>query len=74
MGVRNFGAQVKRVEDPRLLTGRGRYVDDVRLPGMLEAAFVRSSEAHAAVRAIDVSTRGECSCGRIRLSLRTGMV
>ena len=55
MGARNFGAEVKRVEDPRLLTGRGRYVDDVRLPGMLEAAFVRSSEAHAGIRAIDAS-------------------
>ena len=56
MGVRNFGAEVKRVEDPRLLTGRGRYVDDVRLPGMLECAFVRSSEAHALIRAIDVTS------------------
>jgi len=55
MGARNFGAEVKRVEDPRLLSGRGRYVDDVRLPGMVEAAFVRSSEAHAALGAIDVS-------------------
>ena len=55
MGARNFGAEVKRVEDPRLLSGRGRYVDDVRLPGMLEAAFVRSSEAHAAIRGIDAS-------------------
>ena len=36
------GASVKRSEDPRILTGTGHYVDDVRLPGMLHAAFVRS--------------------------------
>ena len=55
MGARNFGAQVKRIEDPRLLTGRGRYVDDIHLPGMLEAAFVRSTEAHAGIRSVDTS-------------------
>ncbi|MCU1485656.1 MAG: aerobic-type carbon monoxide dehydrogenase, large subunit CoxL/CutL-like protein, partial [Actinomycetia bacterium] len=36
------GSSVRRVEDPRILTGRGRYVDDIELPGMLHAAFVRS--------------------------------
>ena len=56
MGARNFGAKVKRIEDPRLLTGRGRYVDDIRLPGMLECAFVRSSEAHALIRSIDAAS------------------
>src|SRR5204862_1829150 len=40
-------------EDRRLLTGRGRYVDDVRLEGLLHAAIVRSPHAHAHVRAID---------------------
>ena len=43
-----------RVEDPRLLTGRGSYVDDVTVPGMLHAHFVRSPFAHAHVRGIDV--------------------
>ncbi|MBX3031712.1 MAG: xanthine dehydrogenase family protein molybdopterin-binding subunit [Chloroflexi bacterium] len=42
-----------RREDPRLLTGQGSYVADVRLPGMLEAAFVRSPLAHARIRAVD---------------------
>ena len=56
MGARNFGAEVKRIEDPRLLAGRGRYVDDIRLAGMLEAAFVRSSEAHALIRGIDTAS------------------
>ncbi len=44
-----------RREDPRLLTGRGSFVADVRLPGMLEAAFVRSPLAHARIRGVDVT-------------------
>ena len=55
MGVRNFGASVRRVEDPKLLTGRGCYLDDLRLPGILHAAFVRSPHAHARVRGIDAA-------------------
>lgn len=55
MGARNFGAEVKRLEDPRLLSGKGRYVADIHLPGMLEVAFVRSTEAHALIRSIDTS-------------------
>ena len=55
MGVRHIGADVRRLEDPRLLTGRGRYTDDIRRPGLLEAAFVRSSHAHATIRSIDLT-------------------
>ncbi|MCU1344485.1 MAG: xanthine dehydrogenase family protein molybdopterin-binding subunit, partial [Acidimicrobiia bacterium] len=55
MGARNVGARVKRSEDPRILTGRGHYIDDVVLPGMLHAAFMRSSVAHARLLSIDVS-------------------
>ena len=55
MGARNVGAVVKRLEDPRLLTGRGRYTDDIVLPGVLELAFVRSTEAHAAIKSIDLA-------------------
>jgi len=55
MGARQFGARVKRLEDPALLTGRGRFVDDVKLPGTLEACFVRSPYAHAKIRSIDIS-------------------
>jgi carbon-monoxide dehydrogenase large subunit len=51
---RFVGARVRRVEDPRLLTGAGRYVDDVDVPGVLHAAFARSPHAHAAIRAIDI--------------------
>jgi len=55
MGMRFFGASVLRKEDPALLTGKGRYVDDVKLPGMLHAAFVRSTYAHALIKSIDKS-------------------
>jgi aerobic carbon-monoxide dehydrogenase large subunit len=52
--TRLFGAPIKRREDPRLLSGQGRYVDDIDLPGMLHAAVLRSPHAHARIRAIDV--------------------
>lgn len=49
-----MGARVKRVEDPRLLTGQARYVDDIEVPGMLEVAFVRSTHAAAKILSIDL--------------------
>jgi carbon-monoxide dehydrogenase large subunit len=49
-----IGARVKRGDDPRLLTGRGRYVDDVTLPRMVHAAFVRSLHAHARLVRVDL--------------------
>jgi aerobic carbon-monoxide dehydrogenase large subunit len=52
---RYTGASISRSEDPRILTGSGRYIDDVKLPGMLHAAFVRSPLAHARVLSVDVS-------------------
>jgi len=48
------GKRVKRIEDPRLVTGKGAYLDDIRLPGMLYAHFVRSQYPHAIIRSIDV--------------------
>jgi len=54
-GARYAGARVKRIEDPRLLTGHSRYVDDVVLPRMLHARFVRSPFARAAIRGVDTS-------------------
>jgi carbon-monoxide dehydrogenase large subunit len=56
MGARLFGARVARLEDAALLTGRGRFVDDVRLAGVLHACFVRSPHAHARIRALDLSS------------------
>jgi aerobic carbon-monoxide dehydrogenase large subunit len=55
MATRNFGAPIRRNEDKRLLTGQALFVDDVELPGMVYAAFLRSNVAHAAIRSIDVS-------------------
>ena len=55
MSTRVFGKRIKRNEDPRLLTGRALFTDDVQLPGMLHAAFVRSTYAHARIRSIDAS-------------------
>ncbi len=53
--VREYvGASVRRVEDERLLRGRGRYVDDIELKDQLHAAFVRSIHANARIRSIDV--------------------
>ncbi|MEA2150177.1 MAG: aerobic carbon-monoxide dehydrogenase large subunit, partial [Solirubrobacteraceae bacterium] len=49
------GQSLRRKEDPRLITGRATYVDDLALPGMLWAAIVRSPEAHANVVSIDGS-------------------
>jgi aerobic carbon-monoxide dehydrogenase large subunit len=49
------GQAMRRKEDARMITGQARYVDDVVLPGMLYAAFVRSPEAHAKIVSIDVT-------------------
>ena len=50
-----IGQPVRRREDLRLLTGKGRYSDDVNLPGQAYAAMVRSPHAHALIRAIDIA-------------------
>jgi len=51
----HVGQAMRRKEDPRLITGRARYVDDISLPGTLWAAIVRSPEAHAKIVSIDTS-------------------
>jgi carbon-monoxide dehydrogenase large subunit len=55
MGARYFGAAVLRGEDRPLITGKGQYVDDIRLSGTLHGAFVRSPHAHALIKSIDIS-------------------
>jgi carbon-monoxide dehydrogenase large subunit len=50
-----FGTAVKRTEDRALLTGRGHFVDDIRLAGTLHACFVRSTHAHAKVHGIETA-------------------
>ena len=52
---RVLGKSIKRREDPRFITGRGTYVDDVKLPGTTVAAFVRSPHAHARIKKIDTA-------------------
>src|SRR5215831_1025644 len=56
MSATGVGQSVRRVEDFRFITGYGRYTDDVNLPGQTYAVFVRSPHAHAAIKAIDIST------------------
>ncbi len=55
MTKKYVGQRMTRTEDPRLLTGQALFVDDVEIPGMLYAAFLRSDYAHARLRSIDVS-------------------
>jgi aerobic carbon-monoxide dehydrogenase large subunit len=50
--VRYSGQPLKRFEDPRLLTGKGMFVDDLQMPDMLYAAVLRSPHAHASIRSI----------------------
>ena len=53
------GQPIKRKEDPRLIMGRARYIDDINVTGQLWAAFVRSPEAHAKIVSIDTSAARE---------------
>lgn len=59
MKKKNIGQRITRNEDPRLLTGQALFVDDVDLPGMLHAAFLRSDYAHARILNIDTSAAKE---------------
>ncbi|TXJ34120.1 MAG: carbon monoxide dehydrogenase, partial [Afipia sp.] len=53
--LQGMGCKRKRVEDIRFTQGKGNYVDDLKLPGMLFGDFVRSSHAHARIKSIDTS-------------------
>ena len=55
MSATGIGASVKRFEDIRFLTGKGRYTDDINRPGQAYAFFVRSPHAHAVIKSIDAS-------------------
>ena len=55
MGVEGIGARALRKEDRRFITGKGRYTDDMTVPGMAHAAFVRSPHAHARIARLDAS-------------------
>ena len=64
-----FGQPVRRIEDPALLTGAGRYADDIHFPGMLQAAFVRSAFAHARIRSVDAAAAREIDGVRAVLTM-----
>ncbi|MEO8570564.1 MAG: xanthine dehydrogenase family protein molybdopterin-binding subunit, partial [Chloroflexota bacterium] len=50
-----LGAAIKRVEDPRFITGNGNYLDDIKLPSMTYMSILRSPYAHANIRSIDTA-------------------
>ena len=53
MATQTLGASIKRKEDPRLITGEAKYLDDIQLPGMVYAAILRSPYAHAKIKSIN---------------------
>jgi len=55
MATEVLGARIKRVEDPRFITGNGRYLDDIKLPSMAYMSILRSPYAHANIKSIDTS-------------------
>lgn len=65
---RYVGRPLKRREDYKLLTGKGRYVDDVKLPGMLHMAVLRSPHAHADIKHVDIEAAKSASGVRLALS------
>ena len=52
--TKHIGVKRKRTEDPLILMGKAKYVDDIELPGMVEVAFLRSSHAHAWIKYVDL--------------------
>lgn len=55
MATKLLGQRIKRKEDPRLIQGRGHYVDDLKLDGMLHLVFARSVHAHARIKSVNIS-------------------
>ena len=55
MAIDVLGSPVKRTEDPRFITGKGRYLDDIKLTGMVHLAILRSPYAHAKIKSVDTS-------------------
>lgn len=85
-----MGRRIKRVEDEPLLRGQGRFVDDIRIPGVLHAAFFRSPHAHARLKRVDLTAaralagvravfiyddlRPHLTCDRIPLALPSAAI
>ena len=68
MGQFGIGQPVTREEDPRLLKGRGRYVDDVQLPNTTYGYVLRSPHAHAKIKAIDTGAAKEQLARLVKIS------
>jgi len=71
MGEFGIGQPVERFEDPRLLRGEGRFVDDLQLPGQAHLVLVRSPHAHARIAAVDLTAARAapaCSASTARCS------
>ena len=68
LASRYIGQPLKRREDFRLLTGKGRYVDDIKLPRMLHMAILRSPHAHAEIRTVDLTAARTAPGVRLALS------
>ena len=67
--TKHIGVSRKRSEDPQVLMGKAKYVDDIALPGMLEVAFLRSSHAHADIEHVDLEkARAHPGCIKIYTS------
>jgi carbon-monoxide dehydrogenase large subunit len=56
--IRGIGHSVRRKEDDRLIRGKGNFIDDLKLPGMLHMAILRSPYAHATIKGVDTSRAG----------------
>ena len=62
------GRSLRRREDVKFLTGKGRYVDDIKLPGMLDLAILRSPHAHARITGVDLSAAKAAAGVRLALA------
>ena len=76
MSETGIGARVKRKEDQRFITGKGRYTDDINLKGQTYAYFVRSPHAHATIKSINTAKAAEdagraSACSPARMWPRT---
>ena len=68
----HIGRSLRRLEDPRFLTGQGRYVDDMDLPGQLHGIVLRSPHGHAAIEGIETIAARAMPGGERRVSTRIG--
>jgi aerobic carbon-monoxide dehydrogenase large subunit len=66
--IRYVGQSLRRREDFKLITGKGRYVDDIKLPGMLHLAILRSPHAHAVIKQVDLAAARAAPGVRLALS------